>query len=57
MATLKDMRATIEGMFYSDLLTSEAKEDFLQEHPDKENIFDKAWDKLCEKTAKEIINV
>ncbi len=57
MATLKDMRATVEEMFYSDLLTSEAKEDFLQVHPDKENVFDKAWDKLCEKAAKEIMNV
>lgn len=53
----KEMKTRIEGMFYSKLITSKAKKDFLREYPNNENVFEKVWDKLCEKTAKEIINV
>lgn len=56
MATKKDMATAVKGLFWSDLLTSEAKEDFLIIYPDQEKFFDKQWDKHCGDAAEQIVN-
>lgn len=55
MTTKKDMTSAVNELFWSDLLTSEAKEDFLEKYPDQEVLFERQWDKQCGVAAKHIV--
>ena len=49
------MTSAVNELFWSDLLTSEAKEDFLEKYPDQEVLFERQWDKQCGVAAKHIV--
>ena len=57
MASKKQtMQTTIDGLFWTDLITEEAKETFLINFPEQDKFFESYWDKLCNNAAKEMLN-
>ena len=57
MASKKQiMQTTIDGLFWTEAITEEAKEDFLIEFPEQDKFFESYWDKLCGNAAKEMLN-
>ncbi len=51
------MQSTIDGLFWTEGITEEAKGDFLIEFPEQDTFFESYWDKLCGDAAKEMLNV
>jgi hypothetical protein len=55
MATKKEMKTTVENFFWSNLITEEAKKDFLELYPNQEEFFETIWDTFCGQAAKQML--